>query len=269
MLFSRHTQGTLIVLGGVAWFTPDSMTVKLVDDPDGYTTVFWRGCVFYTAVTLAILIARNMRGGETCAFAPSGHGFAGACGALVTNLRATGWIGACLGFTQPALEACFCLAQKNTSTANVLVLLSTSPLWSALLSRLVLKERIPNRTIVAIVLGVGAIFYVFAMSVRDDDSAAAAGSETDGDATGSNIAGMLLALATAFFLAAQLVLLRLGGNVNPAAAKDDMYYTVCLPMGTLLSAPLLLALGAEIGGLHACVSVLECDLLWVAVGGKA
>lgn len=29
MPLSEHTKGTLIVLGGVAWFTPDSMSIKV------------------------------------------------------------------------------------------------------------------------------------------------------------------------------------------------------------------------------------------------
>ena len=108
-------------------------------------------------MTFAILLVRNMNGGASCAFSPTGHGVGGACGAMWRNLVATGWIGACLMATQAALETCFCLAQKNTSAANVLVVLATSPLWSALLSRLLLKELMPPRTMGAIAFGVGAI----------------------------------------------------------------------------------------------------------------
>ncbi len=59
------------------------------------------------------------------------------------------------------ISSLFVLAVMNASVANVVVILSTAPLFAALFSRVFLGEQVPRHTLVAMVacmLGMGLVF---------------------------------------------------------------------------------------------------------------
>lgn len=294
----QQLKGTLIVAGGVLWFTPDSTTIKMVDDDEGLNTVFWR-CVFYVIVCgvgLFLLAAKR-------------HGCTAAPRAMARNLWDTGWVGFAIACTQGTLEVMFCLAQKATTSANVLVVLAAVPLISALLSRGLLREAIPLRTAVTILVGVAAVSYVFLTDTllenelscgpyaagqactteqnlaqcrelldggcRVEDLlvmescplqfscatvTANAESDTEAASSGNSSAlGLVFAVVCACALAGQLVLVRYGSD---GKGKSDDHFLICLPCGAAASLVVLLLLGAEPGAITSSE-----DFLWLFLGG--
>ena len=226
---ARHLKGTLIVLCGVLFFTPDSLTIKKVRDEDGLKTVWWR-MLFYTVVTGSGILAVKARQ----------HGCARALRVLAENVRGMGWLGLAIACSHGLIEVLFCVSQKLTTTANVLVVLASSPLWAALQSWVALGETLPLRTSITIVIGILAVVYVFVgeMVLHDDGDESHAGDTANQDTA----LGLILANFCSFFLAAQLVMFRFG-SLKYERAED--FFLPALPCGSLLGLPIVAALGAS------------------------
>ena len=195
---ARHLKGTLIVLCGVLFFTPDSLTIKKINDDDGLKTVWFRMLFYAFTTSFGLLLFKAHQLG--CARAP---------GAFMENARgALGCkLGVAIACSHGLIEVLFCVSQKATTSANVLVVLASSPLWAALLSWALLGERPPLRTAVTIAIGMAAVVYVFIGStlLDDEDSSGSEGSNT--------VLGLIWANGCSFFLAAQLVGFRYGSQV--------------------------------------------------------
>ena len=63
------------------------------------------------------------------------------------------------------MYVCFVLALGHTTVANVLVLASVTPFTSALLGRLLLKEHVPGRTLLTMVVALSGIVLMFVESL--------------------------------------------------------------------------------------------------------
>ena len=115
-----HSKGLLITLIGVLFVVPDSIMVRLISS-DPMVTAFWRSLTAGTFVAIFVfLIVRDdvMK--------------------TITQMGRAGWIYCVLiGTTSPA----FVLAVQNTSVANVVLIFASMPVFSALLSFLILSER--------------------------------------------------------------------------------------------------------------------------------
>ena len=228
MRHRRHLKGTLIVLCGVLFFTPDSLTIKKINDDDGLKTVWFRMLFYAFSTSFGLLLFKAHQLG--CARAP---------GAFIENAKAVLGckLGAAIACSHGLIEVLFCVSQKATTSANVLVVLASSPLWAALLSWALLGERPPLRTAITIAIGVSAVVYVFIGStvlVDDEDSSGDEGSNT--------VLGLIYANGCSFFLAAQLVGFRYGSQ-KMNQAED--YFLIALPMGALAGVPVVLAFGAD------------------------
>ena len=117
-------------------------------------------------------------------------------------LRGVGLPGLLSGAMWAIMFTCFIIALRFTSTANVLVVCSLGPLCTALLARLVLREPIPARTWIAILVAAAGMTAMFASGFA---------------ATGlRDLAGMLLALTVPLAAAVNVVTLR------KAAASVDL-----------------------------------------------
>lgn len=118
-------------------------------------------------------------------------------GQVLARLRAAGAAAWISGAMWGLMFTCFIVALRLTTTANVLVVCSLGPLFTALLSRVVLREPIAPRTwfaICAAVLGMGAMF---------------GAGFTAADAR--HVAGMMLALTIPVAAAINVVTLRKAG----------------------------------------------------------
>jgi drug/metabolite transporter (DMT)-like permease len=172
----------------------------------------------------------------------------------------------------------FITALTHTSVANTLIILSTTPLFAALIGRIFLGEPIVARLWVVILLvGIG----VFVMS-------------SDGENQNSSLFGDIAAMAGAFFLAAGFTMVRRfpGISIFPAIStaglvtalivlplaqpfsvtQNDMGYLLIMGVYMLPVATALMYLGpryipaAEVGLMLLLESVLGPTWVWLALG---
>ena len=130
-MLSTHAKGLLITALGVLVISPDGLLTRLILT-DHWTMIFYRALFVSFGMWLVVSFTcpnrvwqqyRTVRGP----------------GLIMVGLYALGTIS-------------FIYALTHTSVANTLIILSTTPLFAALVSWLLLKERIELRTLVAIAL---------------------------------------------------------------------------------------------------------------------
>ncbi|WP_082368405.1 DMT family transporter [Piscinibacter sakaiensis] len=185
-----------MLLVTLLWSTAGVVSRQL-ESARGFEVTFWRSA--FTALALAAWLAVQ-------------HGRG-----LPALLRAGGaplWISGamwCVMFT------CFMLALTLTTVANVLITMSLSPLFTALLARFVLGHPVPRRTWVAIVFAGAGIVWMYGHNLSGGSGA---------------LLGSLVALGVPVASAINwIVLQRAGGRVDLVPA---------LLIGALASAALTL-----------------------------
>jgi drug/metabolite transporter (DMT)-like permease len=167
---SRHTKGLLITVVGVVLISPDSLLIRLID-ADRWSILFWRG--FLIAASFGTMVVFTS-GKESLA-----------------RVRSIGRVGVLLAFLTGTASVLFVLAIATANVANVLVILSTTSLFSAIFSAVVFGERIARATWIASVVVVLALALVFA-----------------GQLAGAELWGTALALGAVLLLSSNLALLR-------------------------------------------------------------
>ena len=140
----RHLHGTLIVVGGCLILGPDALLIKLTEEDSGLTTLFWRMLFFGTTVLLFELGFHNLRACEK-----------GRAILRLDGVKAYGRSFYAMGRYSFLVTAMYCplitlflLANKYTTAANALVIVASSPFFSALLSCIFLHEKLPLYTAV-------------------------------------------------------------------------------------------------------------------------
>ena len=163
----------LIVAAGALLYAPDSLMLRLMN-MEQWPTVFWRGLLGGGLVTLVYLFI--YRGG------------------LWRKLIAPGPPALLFIAAYVATTFCFVYAIRETSVANTLFIVSISPVFSALISWIALREPPDRRTVrtaALAIFGVGLIAF--------------GGGEEGGPNT---LHGDVAALGAAFFLALSFVIAR-------------------------------------------------------------
>ena len=139
MWVSGRAKGYLITMIGVIAISPDGLLTRFIS-ADAMTITFWRGLLFGLTTMLFVVLRYRLR-------------------IFIVLSR----------FTLPdfGIMACYCVGNilfiysiTHTTVANTLFMLSTTPIWAALISLIFLKERMPRRTwvaIVAVVIGITVI----------------------------------------------------------------------------------------------------------------
>ncbi|MGD8838102.1 MAG: DMT family transporter [Gammaproteobacteria bacterium] len=214
---SKHTKGLLITACGVLVISPDGLLTRLIA-VDHWTMIFWRALFLSFGMWMVLGFTRPNRVWQQYRTLRGGA-------LLKVGAYSLGTIS-------------FVFAITHTSVANTLVILSTTPLFAALVSRVLLGEKIELRVLAAIVLvaiGMGIIAY---------------GSSGDRNAS---LLGDLVAFAGAFFLACGFSFVRRFPDASTFAA---------ISCSGLLTALLILPLAAPL-------SVTANDLGYLAVMGLA
>ncbi len=177
-----HLKGLLIGASGVLILSPDALLIRLLAI-DSATLMFWRGVGLFVVIG-AIVVARHGRRST----------------GIVTSM---GWPGAILACSYAATCGLFVIGINNTGTANVLVILASSPLFAALFGWFLIRERIERMTLVAILIGMAGV--VIAASDRVGPT---------------NLTGNVAAIGCAILLGLNFSLLRLsrGRDMTPAFA---------------------------------------------------
>lgn len=215
-------QGVLIVTCGALMYAPDSLMLRLMG-MEQWPTLFWRGLVGGTTISLVMFALRGKRFPRQV-IALGRRGLAFVC---VFTLASMGFI----------------FAVRETSVANTLFLVSTSPVFSAMISWIALGERPSRRTVRTIILALcGVALIAFG-----------------GAGTGVNtIEGDLAALGTALCLATSFVIAR---SVRPLSMIP-----LIGPAGLLIAA-IAAALAADLSVPdHAVAPMLAMGLVIMPVG---
>ena len=166
-LVTDHAKGLLIGVGGILVLTPDALIIRMIHG-DAWMVTFWLG-----------FFAIRERGN------------------FGRMLRGLGWYGVGMTLLYAFGSLSFNLAIKATAVANALLILSSLPLLSALLSLLVLREAVPLRTWVSIAIAGAGIAVIFAEGIA-----------------GGSWFGEFFAFLTALTLAVQFVLIRKAKALN-------------------------------------------------------
>jgi drug/metabolite transporter (DMT)-like permease len=169
---SLHWKGFWITLAGVVVISPDTLLLRLISADVG-VVVFWRGLL--SGLMILGWAAFQYRG------------------RLFEALRALGPQGWAMALVFGVGNILFVLAVHLTSVANALFLISTSPIFAALISRVFLRERVSRRALAAIAATMVGVA-IIAIGAEGGRASLA------GDAAALGVA---LALATSFNIARQ------------------------------------------------------------------
>lgn len=126
---SHRQQGLLLTGGGALIMSPDALLIKVAALPDA-EILMWRGLLSALGF-LAIVVARHGRG-------------------TFQAYRRCGWTGVAVAVLFSMTTCGFVLGNQYTKGGNVLMILAGAPLIAAWLSRVLLDERLPRRTWLAI-----------------------------------------------------------------------------------------------------------------------
>jgi drug/metabolite transporter (DMT)-like permease len=164
-MLPTHAKGLLITATGVLIISPDGLLTRLIET-DHWTMIFWRALLVSFGMWLMISLINPNRVWQQYRTVPGP-------GLLMVAAYSLGTIS-------------FVYAITHTSVANTLIILSSTPLFAALIGRVLLQEKIQLRTLLAISLVAIGIVVI------------ASGSASSGNAA---LLGDLAAILGSFFLA--------------------------------------------------------------------
>ena len=197
---SDQTRGTLLVVAAVLVLSIQGLIIRWIC-VDRWTLIFWRGFFMFLSLSIVLIICWRRQ--------------------TYSRFLAIGWTGVIAAAILAVNNILFLSAFTLTSIANTLVITDSAPLLVALLSWLILREKVPGRTWIAILVGMGGIVVIF-----------------HGSLTGGSLAGDLCAFGAAVILAAYLIFLRHAKKINmiPSLALSGLLTTFfVLPMANPLS----------------------------------
>jgi drug/metabolite transporter (DMT)-like permease len=166
----------LMLIAPVLWSLGGVLT-RLIESPRPLELAFWRSlfCALFVAAALLVLGSGNP----------------------LAKIRKAGPVGLVSGAMWGLMFTCFIVALTMTTVANVLVMCSLGPLFTALLAFAVLREPVPLPTWVAIVAAAAGMTAMFAAGFTADEP--------------RHLWGTLLALSIPVAAAINVVALRKAG----------------------------------------------------------
>jgi len=193
---NQHAKGLLFALVAVVALGPDALIVRMLA-MDHWTLLVWRG-IFLAIGIYAVTFVRYR--GDT-----------------VSTIKKTGRKGLLISLLFTGSTVCFINALTYTSVAHTLILVSASPVFAAILSRLFLGEKIKMRMIIVMTVVIAAI----CLMVFGDQGQR------------NSFFGDALASATSVFLAATFVATRHARNcdMTPSMALSGILTAlIALPL---------------------------------------
>jgi drug/metabolite transporter (DMT)-like permease len=170
-ILSKHAKGLIITALGVLLISPDGLLTRLIL-VDHWTLIFWRALFLSFGMWLIVSLIYPNKAWHK--YKSMGRG-----GAIMVLIYAMGTIS-------------FIVAITHTSVANTLIILSTTPMFAAIIGWIFLRESIPARTWIAILL-VGIGIYIIS---------------SDSENPTSSLFGDLAAMSGSFFLATGFTVIR-------------------------------------------------------------
>jgi drug/metabolite transporter (DMT)-like permease len=254
---SMHAKGLLITACGVLVISPDGLLTRLIET-DHWTMIFWRTLLLSFGMWMVISFSRPNRVRQE-------YKTVRGPGLLMVAAYSLGTIS-------------FIFAITHTSVANTLVILSTTPLFAALISRVLLQEKIQARTMVAIFLVMIGIAVIASGSMQQQEG----------------LLGDIAAIFGSFFLACGFSFVRRFPSISSFSAiscsglltailvlplaspfsvsQADMGYLLIMGLYMVPIGTALMFLGpryipaAEVGLLLLLESILGPVWVWMALG---
>jgi drug/metabolite transporter (DMT)-like permease len=189
-----------MIAAPVLWSSAGVVTRHLERTPP-FEQVFWRSLFAFLFVAIVLLIQKQHP---------------------VRAVRAAGWPGLASGLMWAIMFTAFLFALSLTTTANALVVMSVSPLLTALIAKLFLKDPVPVRTLVAASAAAAGIAWMFSSDLS------------------AHYAGMAIAFLIPVAAAINVVVLR------ASAARLDLVPAVMLggALSCLIALPFALPFSA-------------------------
>jgi drug/metabolite transporter (DMT)-like permease len=201
-----HRQAVLTLLVATFLWSIAGVVTRQLDTARSFEVTFWRSAANAVALTLILGWQRT----------PAG---------LLRALRDGGGILWVSGLCWTVMFTAFMVALTLTTVANVLVTMALGPLFTALLARLTLGQRLPARTWAAIVTAGIGIAWMY-------------GSEVSG-AEPRHLTGILVALSVPMAAAVMWTLLQRNARAHPDDRSD---MTPAVLIGAVLSSLVTLPL---------------------------
>ena len=195
MLFKNdQITGVTIAMIGVLAIVPDSLFLRLIG-ADVLTTTFWRSLISAIVISFGLIIFYR---GKTLSF-----------------IRSPGKSGVVFIISYALGNILFITSIELTSVANTLFIISTTPIFAAIISRVFLNEKISRRMIITIF---GALFGILII--------------VSGSPRGSYFLnlGDLAALGVAISFSINLTSARIGAKSSmiPAIAISSLLLPLCI-----------------------------------------
>lgn len=216
MEYSNYLRGVLITLAGVLCLTPDSLIIRLIE-ADNLTLLFWRGVLLMMSLSVYLTVRYRRK--------------------ALTKLLSIGGKGVFTSLLYASSSITFVLAIRLTSVANALLIIAAAPMFAALFSYLFLREKIPVRTVLAIIGSFAGISYIFI-----------------GELSIGNYLGELVALLCACVFGANFVSIRHAKDLDlvPSLTLSGIWVTLF----GFIFAPTLAVVQTDIGYLILSGSVI-------------
>ena len=173
---TSHLKGILMSFIGVVILSPDSVLIRLAD-ADSWTVLFYRGLLMSIGVMMLLLITYRSK--------------------TIVEFKKIGRGGLWIGWLHGIMTGTFVFAIMHTSIANTLVIISTGPIWIAIIAWLTLREKASLITWLAMIIVFIGIYIVMSANFG-----------------GQNIVGDIFALITAILMGFTFTLVRKYKSVN-------------------------------------------------------
>lgn len=199
-LLKPHSRAVLLMICAATLWSMAGVLTRRLENAQGFEVTFWRSV--FAALFVAAALAWQQRAQAWSA------------------VRRLGWPGIVSGWMWCVMFCCFMIALTMTTVANTLIVMSISPLLTALLAWLFLRQRVAPRTWLAILVAVSGMLWMFAGSLSQVGA--------------RELAGMAIALAVP-----------LAASVNVIAMKKAGHAIDLIPavlLGGVFSALLMLPL---------------------------
>ena len=205
--FSRRLQGFVFALVGVIFITPDTMLLRKTESLPLYEVLFWR-LLFCTIVLFVFLlcqtyytrfISSRTRTESTQEKSSKKSSFCYDIFKAFSMMTRYGWAASII---YAIANVCFVFAVQNTYAANVLVILSTSSLFSAILSYFLLGERLKIHTIIACIISTAAILLILSDTIFKNKDLTMTSIFTTEQQVFGNVMALLVAIGNSFYYTA-------------------------------------------------------------------
>ena len=142
---TSQQKGSLLAFVAVMFITPDSLFIRL-SNIDTWGLLFYRGAIPFVTVLICLLIFYKAN--------------------FFKLLFAMGYPGIAYVIIFAITNIAFIISIQNTNVANTLIMIAMSPMLSAILGALFLKENADKKTWIAIFVTFLAAAYIFYDSIQ-------------------------------------------------------------------------------------------------------